>query len=234
MDRIREGWPTIKVAIESGVDFINSRGIDDTNLTSANALIPIFYFLYKHPSTRLRDSSIQDTDNARLVRRWLCACLLNNVFGGSSDTILSAIRETLKSNLANSSQFPAAAIFETIRKSGRTATFDGDAADRVLEFSYGGQRTFLALSMLYDEAPWGTMSFHQDHIFPKSLFKLQDLSESGRQDWFSWKDRFGNLCLLSDKENEEKYAKTFKDWVKTRSQDYLERHLIPRDESLYD
>ncbi len=233
LDKIRSGWSGIKTAIEHGVDFINSRGIDGANLTSSNALIPIFYFLHQHPSVRLRGSSSEDYINAALIRRWLCACLLNNVFGGSSDTILTAIRERLRGESQLSGLFPAQAILDSLRKLGRSATFDGDAADRVLDFKYGGQRTFLALTMLYDEASWGTMSFHQDHIFPKSFFKNKELEGTSRADWLSWKDRIGNLCLLVDAENEEKSNRSFEDWVNTRSQDYKRRHLIPDDASLY-
>ncbi len=233
LDRIRQGWDGIKAAIESGVDFINSRGIDGSNLTSANALIPMFYFLHRHPSVRLRGSSESDHNNASLVRRWLCASLLNNVFGGSSDSILTAIRETMKAELASSNEFPAAAILETLRKAGRPASFDDDSVERILDFTYGGQRTFLALTLLYDEAAWGTMTFHQDHIFPKSKFSQRELSSLGREDWFGWKDRLGNLCLLLDAENEEKSNKSFEEWVTTRSSDFKQRHLIPDDSGLY-
>lgn len=233
LDKIRQGWSGIKAAIESGVDFVNSRGIDGSNLTSANALIPAFYFLHRHPAVRLRGSSDGDHRNASLVRRWLCACLLNNVFGGSSDTILAAIRETMKAGLDGEALFPASAVFETLRKAGRSASFEGDSVERVLEFSYGGQRTFLALTLLYDEASWGTMTFHQDHIFPKSLFKSKELSVDGLGEWMEWKDRLGNLCLLLDAENEEKSNKSFEEWVSTRSPDFKERHLIPNEPSLY-
>jgi hypothetical protein len=233
LDRIRHGWDSIKASIEGGVDFINSRGIDGSNLTSANALIPMFYFLHRQPSVRLRGTSETDYTNASLIRRWLCASLLNNVFGGSSDSILSAIRETMRVELTSSNEFPAAAILETLRKAGRPATFDDDSVDRILDFTYGGQRTFLALTLLYDEAAWGTMAFHQDHIFPKSRFSQRELSNSSQEDWFIWKDRLGNLCLLLDAENEEKSNKSFEEWVATRSVDFRQRHLIPDDSGLY-
>lgn len=232
LDKIREGWQDIKAAMVRGVNFINSRGIDASNLTSANALIPIFYFLYKHPNIRPEGTSATDFQNATLIRRWLCACLLNKVFGGSSDTILSSIRETMKEN-ASDGLFPAAAILETIRKSGRLSTFDDDAIDRVLESSYGGQGTFLALTMLYEEAAWGNAVFHQDHIFPKSLFVENQVIGTDRQDWMNWKDRLGNLSLLVAEENEEKSNRSFEEWASTRSPEYKTKHLIPEDIALY-
>ena len=139
----------------------------------------------------------------------------------------------MKAELASSSEFPAAAILETLRKAGRPASFDDDSVERILDFTYGGQRTFLALTLLYDEAAWGTMTFHQDHIFPKSKFSQRELSSLEREDWFGWKDRLGNLCLLLDAENEEKSNKSFEEWVTTRSSDFKQRHLIPDDSGLY-
>lgn len=233
LERIRAAWPEIKRAIESGVDFINSRGIDGTNLTSANALIPIFYFLFKCPDVRLRGTSHGDHQSASLVRKWLCASLLNNVFSSSTDTLLTSLRETLRTELLSSNTFPALDLVAVVEKSGRLASFDENAVNRVLEYTYGGQRTFLALSLLYDEAAWGTMSFHQDHIFPRSRFVAKELRGTENEDWLDLKDRLGNLCLLLDAENQEKSNKGFEDWITTRSPDFKERHLIPTDTSLY-
>jgi uncharacterized protein with ParB-like and HNH nuclease domain len=51
---IRQQWPSIKKAVERGVDLANSFGIDRDNLTSANALIPIIYYLSKNSGVTLR------------------------------------------------------------------------------------------------------------------------------------------------------------------------------------
>ena len=45
-------------------------------------------------------------------------------------------------------------------------------------------------------------------------------------------DRIGNLQLLLDAENNEKRAKDFGQWLKTRDADFRKRHLIPDDSNL--
>ena len=50
--RVESQWDAIKLAIESGVDLVNTFGIDKENLTSQNALIPVIYFLYQRLKIR--------------------------------------------------------------------------------------------------------------------------------------------------------------------------------------
>jgi uncharacterized protein with ParB-like and HNH nuclease domain len=94
--KIEKQWDAIKLAIEHGVDLVNTFGIDKDNLTSANALIPLIYFLYQRTGMTLRDNSAYSVRNAAILRRWLVSSLLNNVFSGSSDTTLQAIRDVLQ------------------------------------------------------------------------------------------------------------------------------------------
>ena len=105
--------------------------------------------------------------------------------------------------------------------------------DEILAKSYGQQQTFLVLSLLYDEASWGTMQFHQDHLFAQSLFKPADLIQNGRAEWIPQKDRLGNLCLLLARENIGKQDKSLEDWLLTREPEFLRRHLIPEDKTLW-
>ena len=177
---IRQQWPAIKKAVERGVDLANSFGIDRDNLTSANALIPIIYYLSKNPGVSLRGSTPFEARNADCIRRWLIMALLNGVFGGTSDNMLRDIRASLQTMPGAGADFPIDAINTTIRKAGRSAEFDEFALDETLARTYGQQQTFLALSLLYDDASWGTMQFHQDHVFASGLFKPKELSTKGR------------------------------------------------------
>ena len=124
--------------------------------------------------------------------------LLNGVFGGTSDNMLRDIRASLQGMSGAGADFPIDAINITIRKAGRSAEFDDFTLDEMLARTYGQQQTFLALSLLYDDAGWGTMQFHQDHIFARNLFKPKELSTLGRLDWINKKDRLGNLCFRAE------------------------------------
>jgi hypothetical protein len=46
-------------------------------------------------------------------------------------------------------------------------------------------------------------------------------------------NRIGNLELLVPKENLHKSGSEFDKWIRSRDESFLERHLIPRDESLW-
>jgi len=233
LSKIQANWENTKSAIERGVELANYFGIDRDNLTAANALIPLIYYLNQRPGLTLRGSTPFETRNASNARQWLAMALLNGVFGGTSDNMLRDIRTELQKHPATEHGLPVAEMNTVIKKAGRRATFDEYSIDDVLSLTYGRQLTFLALSLLYDEAGWGTMTFHQDHIFPRSLFKRKDLAESGRTSWYELKDRLGNLTLLWSRENQEKSDHPFDEWLKTRDASFKKRHLIPDDPALW-
>ena len=109
LNLIKKNWNSIKRAVEAGVNASNYYGVDGDNLTSTNALIPVCYYLFKHPEVKLTGESSFDVKNSRNVRNWLIASLLNGVFGGSSDSMLSSIRNVLQSHTENA-DFPISAI----------------------------------------------------------------------------------------------------------------------------
>ncbi len=201
-------------------------------------LIPLIYYLYRLDGPTLQGSTPFEVKNAAAVRRWLLAAMLNNVFSGSSDNVLRDIRQVLGERLTDGERdFPVEVIERKLAASGRSARFDGYAADEVLSISYGKRRTFLALSLLYDRTNWGTLEHHQDHIFPRSLFTDEKLEAVGvppekRDRYRELRDHLGNLELLLAHENEEKSNKDFGEWVHTRDRAFKRTHLIPEDDDL--
>jgi len=234
---IQDNWENIKDAIKRAVDLTNSFGIDETTLTSSNALIPIIYYFFKHPRIILHDETPFDTRNARAVRCWLTMSLLNNVLGGSSDSILASIRTALKEH-SSEADFPIDVINAKIAEKGRTSYFDKYALARFFEITYGNRLSFLGLSLLYDDNNWGMMSFHRDHIFPQDMFDWDNMREAGfnNDQWYKYymlKDRIGNLELLLPAENQEKSNLPFHEWIKTRDTGFKKRHLIPDKPELW-
>src|SRR5262249_43614934 len=90
-----------------------------------------------------------------------------------------------------------------------------------------------ALSLLYDDAAWGTMPHQQDHLFARNQFKAKELSAAGRLDWLQRKERLGNLCLLLAHENAGKLDMPLADWLASREPGFLKRHLIPGYRALW-
>ncbi len=234
---IYHNWHGIKGAIEKGVKLVNSFGIDADRLTSANALIPVLYYLHRHPNLMLLGTSLFDVENASRIRRWLTMALLNNVFSGASDNMLRDTRQVLREQPASENNFPVTELNAQIAKSGRTATFDDYAVDNFLSISYGKPTAFLALSLLYDVETWGTTTFQQDHIFPQSLFTKGHMADLGldteRQDRYgALVNRIGNLQLITAQENSSKSDQDFAQWLTTRTPTFQQRHLIPGDPAL--
>ena len=95
-DRISDYWSEIKLALTQTIEAASWFGITGPTLTSANALIPIAYYLFRNPEIRMMGEEKDNAANAQVVRRWLIMALLNGVFGGSSDSMLSKLRETIK------------------------------------------------------------------------------------------------------------------------------------------
>jgi len=235
---IEKNWRQIKSSIEHGVDLSNYFGVDRDNLTSANALIPIIYYLSKQPKQTLRGTTPFDKRNATNIRRWLLLVLLNNVFGGSSDTMLQTIREVLQKHGLLGKDFPVKAINEAIAKKGRSAAFDRYSLDSILSLTYHDSESFLALSLLYDENGWGTMMYQKDHIFPRNCFSTQRLAAAGIKGtrlsrYQNLQHKLGNLNLILASENQGKSDEEFEKWLKSRDKSFRKKHLIPNNTALY-
>lgn len=232
---IEAAWPTIKAALETTVKLANSFGLDRGNLTSANALIPLAYYIYRHPDESFLGSTPFEVRNAQLMRQWLVLSLLNRVFGRGAEQILANSRRVLK-DAAGQPDFPYAALSDELARMGYPAGVDSGAISRFLQISY--PQAFLPLSLLYRDYLWGVITHHQDHIFPSALFSadnpsFQQLSPEQQQRYLALSRRLGNLELLEDRENNEKRAKAFEVWINSRDESFLERHFIPKDNALY-
>ena len=219
------------------VALINRFGLDRDTLTSVNALMPIIYYLSRL-GRDLNGSTEFEAKNAERIRIWLTAALLRNAFGGSVNTTLTAARKYVKEGLEESDNFPTLNLAAGLKTRGRTIELDDVAADEIFEIRYGHKTCFLALSLLYDQTFLGIGEFQIDHIFPRSLFDSPKLRERGLTEAFAEKcrplvDRLGNLQLLLSRENAEKTATPFDQWIDTRSDEFVETHLIPRDSSLW-
>ncbi len=236
LKRIEDNWPAIKSAVSRAVNLMNSFGIDRDTLTSANALIPIAYYLYQHPERTLRGTTGFDGRNRHYIRLWLTTVLLNNVFGRSTDGVLSDARAIIQAE-RDRGDFPLEALSAAIGRSRDIAALGEALSDTALDLRYGGRDTFLALSLLYEPEGWGSTAFHQDHIFPRSTLSDAAMVRRGYDDdrrarYREKVDSLANLQLLSEHENTSKLASDPETWLKTRDGDFRRRHMIPLDHEL--
>ncbi|KAA0570338.1 DUF262 domain-containing protein [Azospirillum sp. Sh1] len=238
---IQRNWPEIKRSLEATLRLVNRFGIDRDTLTSANAVLPIAYYLFKLGDGVMLDGTTPfEVQNRLRIRRWLLGALLNSVFGGSSDQTIGTSRALLREAMETERDFPFHALTDGLRKRrGRVVAFDEEAnVAALLETTYGQRTCFLALSTLYEEQNWSSSLYHIDHIIPRTLCTRRSLqgrgiSESRIDEILACVDRIGNLQLLLGRENSEKAGMSFGDWIRTRDGGFLEMHLIPPEPHLW-
>jgi len=228
---IERNWPAIKDSIERTFQFLNGLGITADNLTSLNAVLPIAWYLFHSPSVTLRGSSIFDQQNARGIQRWLVNSLLMGVFAGTSDRTISHARATLSSSIQTDRNFPEAQLYHALAIGGRLTRLDDRAVEDLFELGYGKPKTFLALSLLYNNLDWGGTVYHVDHIIPQAraarrVLMGMNIPEHKIREINAAVNRLGNLQLLPGQENLGKGDMPFEAWITSRSDGYREHHMI--------
>jgi uncharacterized protein with ParB-like and HNH nuclease domain len=230
---IEQNWTEIRESIVAGVKLINAFGIDRDTLTSANAVIPVIYYLFKSGAFRNVDlliggHSTADANRRRAIRQWLTLALLGKVFGRNSDHVLTRARAAIKAHLdAGQNNFPLAELNKAV-----DLVFD---AEDFLDIRYNDKVDFLALSLLYDQDNWGLLKYHRDHIFPSSRFGYfygVNMPGTQQQDYREEMDSVANLELLVEPENIGKSDKEFETWLQSRDASFRSKHLIPDDNDL--
>lgn len=236
---IENSWQQIKASLEATLRLVNRFGIDRETLTSVNALLPIAYYIHRTGCGSLDGSTPFEAANSQRIHHWLLGSLLNSVFGGSSDQTIGAARTSIQDALRSGNDFPYRVLVQRLASRGRVTEFDDNNIDAVLDTAYGKRTCFLAASLLYDAQNWGATQYHIDHIIPRSLADRKvlmgrNLPETRIQRILESVNKLGNLQLLLARENLEKNNTPFSHWIQTRDREFLERHLIPNDPSLWD
>lgn len=235
MNRIEETWDDLSKAIRLAVRLAADFGFNGTTLISNYALIPVAYYLYL---LKMDDRILLHSDfseERKTIKKWLILSLLKQTFGGQPDNVLRPIRNVIKDHHTS---FPLEQIREALRTTNRPIQFENDDIWDLIGNRYGGRYTFLVLSLLYPTLDYRNL-FHQDHIFPKSLFKsaksLMAKCVPIEQTNFYLENfnYMGNLQLLEGQPNQEKSNKEFKDWFEANcptevsKSDYRGKNMIP-------
>jgi uncharacterized protein with ParB-like and HNH nuclease domain len=237
LDIIKNNWAKIKKTLEQTILLINSFGLDRDSLTSANALHPIAYYLHKTGKSLLGTTAF-DVINSREIHRWLLIALLNNIFGGTSDSTIGLSKEIIKDNLGKSLDFPTDLLLIGLKTHGKYSSLNDDFIDDILQFTYSKNTAFLALSLIQDEAGIGNNLFHIDHIFPKSWFTTANLQSMGISinqidAYQAYANSIANLQILLARENQEKSNQSLEEWIKVRDDNFKLKHCIPTNNELY-
>lgn len=207
MARVEEEWPRIEGALLRAASLLQQFGYNERNLTANSVIIPIAYYLYLRDAGDSYLDSSADASDRLALQRWVTRSLIKRgIWGSGLDTTLTRLRETLATN--GGSGFPVNEVEAAMARVGKSLTFDAAEIDELLNLKYAGQRTFAVLSVLYPGLDLGK-KFHEDHIFPKSLFTRKKLVAAGVpsdkvDDFLAAFNLLPNLQLLAGTANIEK------------------------------
>lgn len=207
MAKVEQEWPRIEGALLRAASLLQQFGYNERNLTANSVIIPIAYYLYLRDAGDSYLDSTADAADRVALQRWVTRSLIKRgIWGSGLDTTLTRLRETLAAN--GNAHFPVADVESAMARVGKSLTFDAAEIDELLKLKYAGQRTFAALSILYPGLDLGK-KFHEDHIFPKSLFTRKKLVAAGVasdrvDDYLEAVNLLPNLQLLAGTANIEK------------------------------
>jgi hypothetical protein len=230
---IERRWDDVAEALRTSVELVARFGYNGSNLLTNNALIPIAYYVYRAGANRPFLDSSKFAADRDAVRQWLALVILQQTFGGQTDSILRWIREAMSST---QSSFPSSSIEARLAREGRSLVLTEEEVDSLLDYTYTDRYTFSVLSLLYPGMP--AVRPDIDHLFPRALFssrelKRNEIPETSWTQYQSARDRLGNLQLLEAVPNREKSDKPFDEWLKQEYPDgpgrdtFLRRNLIP-------
>ena len=178
MEKIEKKWNSIKKALRISIELISDFGYNYRNLTSANAIIPIAYYILKKNNPDNFSTIREYKDDREKIKKWFTTSLIKRAFSGTPDNVLRPIRNILREN---SDKFPLDEIINHFKPTNKSLIFTDDEIEGLLSYKYGKKHTFAILSTIY---PWIDYRnrFHQDHIFPRALFKTRSLKKKGWSD----------------------------------------------------
>ncbi len=207
---LQDQWGLIRSTITETVELASSFGYSGQSLTSANALLPIAYFLHhRQPSLGTKDREA--------IRDWLIRSLLKRgIWSSGVDALLMAIRKAIRESSCHDG-FPARMI-EKAMAPGKSLTFDDEELQDLADAAYDG-RAYSLLFLLYDFVDVATNRFHIDHVFPRALMTPAQLRKACVSDdeipkYRERVNRLANLQLLEGSANLSKGKKPPSEWLR--------------------
>lgn len=234
MARVEAAWPQIKGALLRAATLLQQFGYNERNLTANSVIVPVAHYLHLRGAGDSYLDSTADAADRLALQRWVTRSLVKRgVWGSGLDTLLTRIRDVLRTNSTNG--FPVAAVEEAMAAVGKSLAFDNAEIDELLNLKYAGQRTFSVLSVLYPGLDL-SKKFHEDHIFPKSRFTRKKLLDAGIpldkiDDYLAAVNLLPNLQLLAGTANIEKQDSLPAEWIDTAfpSEDKRATYLAEND-----
>jgi hypothetical protein len=235
---MEKDWMALRHTLLRTADLVASFGLTGRTLSAASAVIPVAYYLHHHRTGSSYVSSSADAADRAKIRRWLTRSLMKRgIWGSGLDTLLNRLREAIRDH--GGSEFPAEELETAMGAVGKSLRFEDAEIAELLDLRYGGPRAFPVLATLYPGLDL-TKSFHEDHIFPRSMFTRTRLAAAGVhaaqiEEFMGKADGLPNLQLLANTPNTEKQAALPSTWLAgPHFTDSEERQTYIRENDLQD
>ncbi|GHR73219.1 hypothetical protein JP0105_09300 [Helicobacter pylori] len=195
--KIEENWEKITESIYNVAKLLETFGYVKY-LGSAYILstLAYFYFLKQKMDKNDEEQALKFVRNAQIM----------GYFGGSTDTKLSIIAQSIKKACTFEAFNHNLAKHETNPLKITNDTIEG------MVFFNSHLKVFPVLQILYPNLNYKTTTFHIDHIYPKSKFKKEN--EKLDKDFYGCENHLYNLQLLEGTENSTKKDKDPEVWLK--------------------
>lgn len=231
-DNIITKWDEISKAIKDVKDFLYGKTFikSDKALPSYLGLIPLIYFRYHYKNKWKTSNNLDD---------YILRTLLSGAFSGTPDNLIDKITK----HIDNATDFDVNEIYGVIRANGRSLDV---TKETILNQSYQSKNIHLIFNLWYkgfDYYPSYENNLPQiDHIFPQSALRSVKIPnpKTGALNILKYKiserNQIANCMLLSQEENGAggKSDTLPKDWFNDKDEEYLEKHLIPKDNNLWE
>lgn len=237
MTKIESRWDTISRSLKLAAQLLADFGFSQRTLTANNVLIPIAYYLMTRGAKENYLTLLSEADDREKVRTWTTRSLVKaGIWGSGLDTLLRALRDVISKD--GKAAFPLAQMEAAMVPLGKSLRFEEDELEALLESEYGHRATFAILSLLYPGHDLRN-EFHEDHVFPKSLFKRKQLAAAGLsaeqvEDFIAKVNLLPNLQLLEGHYNVQKSAKPPREWMKDQFSDDVARNAYAARHDLGD
>jgi uncharacterized protein with ParB-like and HNH nuclease domain len=242
LSKMKETWkdPEFEKAIVRTLDLLNSFGFTTSHVRSKMIYLPVVYYYYINDNPTLSYNSNEGKKIRQKLLYWISAMVATGdlTTGGTTQTV-QGVRHVIKEAPAN--EFPLTKIENKLNDYNKSMGFDQENIERWLSDSSASNRVLqVTLSLLYfPDVANENYDYELDHIFPRSkLSKEHLIDEVGMERkkaerLHELRDSLGNFQLLRKGENRKKSDKPPAQWLTTRTDEYLQRHHIPKDSELY-
>jgi len=242
LTQMKETWtnPEFEKAITNTLDLFHSFGFTTSHVRSKMIYLPIIYYYYINNNPTLSFNSSDGQETRQKMLYWICSMVATGdlTTGGTTQTI-QGVRTVIKDASAN--EFPLGAIEQKLNDYNKSMGFDEENIERWLHDGSSDNRVLqVILSLLYfPDVANENYDYELDHIFPRSKLDRESLmdnrgfSREDAEELEELRNCIGNLQLLRKGENRKKSDKSPAEWLVTRTDEYLDRHYIPKDKHLY-